>query len=44
MIEIKDIEMSKVVKVRYTTEDERKRIIKALMGLETPVKTLKYTG
>ena len=44
MIEIKDMPMSKVVKVRYTTEEERERIIKALEVLNTPVKTLKYTG
>ena len=44
MLEIKDIPMSKVIKVRYTTEEERERILKALEVLNTPRKTLKYTG
>ena len=41
---IKDIPMSKVIKVRYETEEERERILKALEVLDTPVKVLKYTG
>lgn len=44
MLEIKDIPMSKVIKVRYTTEEERERILKALEVLNTPVKVLKYMG
>lgn len=44
MIEIKDIPVSKVVKVRYEDEEERERILKALEVLNTPVKTLKYMG
>ena len=43
-MEIKDIPMSKVVKVRYATEEERERILKALEVLNEPVKALKYTG
>ena len=44
MIQIKDIPKSKVVKVRYKTEEERERIFKALEVLNTPTKVLKYTG
>lgn len=43
-MEIKDISMSKVIMVRYETEEERERILKALEVLDTPVRTLKYTG
>ena len=43
-MQIKDISRSKVVKVRYDTEEERERILKALEVLDTPVKVLKYTG
>jgi len=41
---IRDIPMSKVIKIRYTTQEERGRILKALEVLNTPVKVLKYTG
>ena len=43
-MEIRDMPMSKVIKVRYTTEEERERILKALEVLNTPVKVLKYMG
>ena len=43
-MKINDIPMSKVVKVRYTTEEERERILEALEVLNTPVKALKYRG
>ena len=41
---IKDIPMSKVIKVRYTSEEEREKILKALEVLDTPVEALRYTG
>jgi len=44
MIQIKDIPRSKVVKVRYTTEDERGRVLGALESLNVPVEELKYAG
>ena len=43
-MQIKDIPMSKVIKVRYKTEEEREKILKALEVLNAPRKTLKYTG
>ena len=43
-MKINDIPMSKVIKVRYETEEERERILKALEVLNTLVKTLKHTG
>ena len=43
-MQIKDIPMSKVIKVRYKTEEEREEILKALEVLNAPRKTLKYTG
>ena len=43
-MEIKDIPRSKVIKVRYESEKERKDILKALEVLDTPVEALRYTG
>jgi len=43
-MKIHDMPMSKLFKVRYESEKEREKILKALEVLDTPVKVLKYTG